>query len=139
MSGWAIVEKMMKKDAFSKWLQLEVVAIEEGYAKIKTTVREDQLNGFSIGHGGVCFGLADSAMAFAANSRGRIALTTNTYMSHLKSVKQEDVLTATTTELNLGERIAQYQIKIHNQEEVLVASFTGSVVRTDKVWEAEAE
>lgn len=137
LSGWDIVEKMMEKDAFSKWLGIEIVVIEEGYAKIKMKVREEMLNGFGIAHGGITFSLADSALAFASNGHGQKALSINTSITHFKGIKADDVLTAETHQHNIGEKVAHYQVVITNQEDEEVALFSGSVFRTSKVWEIE--
>ncbi len=139
MSAWDIVETMMETDAFSKWLGIELVVIEEGYAKIKLTVRDEMVNGFGIAHGGISYSLADSALAFAGNSRGLVAVSTNTAISHLVEVKPGDVLTATTEEHNKGEKLAHYHVKISNQNEENVAVFSGSIYRTTKVWKEKTE
>ena len=139
LSAWAIVESMMKTDAFSKWLGIELVVIEEGYAKIKLTVRDEMLNGFGIAHGGISYSLADSALAFAANSHGQRAVSTNTNITHFVKVKSGDVLTASTIEHSKGDRIAHYQVNITNQNEENVASLNGSVFRTSKLWIKEEE
>lgn len=134
-SAWKIVEAMMKKDAFSKWLKIEVVVIEAGYAKLKMKVTEDMLNGFGIAHGGITYSLADSALAFAGNGHGKIAVSTGTSISHFKQVKSGDTLTAEAREVNLGEKVGHYQVNILNQDEERVAIFFGSVYRTAKTWE----
>lgn len=134
-SAWKIVEAMMKKDAFSKWLKIEVVVIEAGYAKLKMKVTEDMLNGFGIAHGGITYSLADSALAFAGNGHGKIAVSTGTSISHFKQVKSGDTLTAEAREVNLGEKVGHYQVDIMNQDEELVAMFFGSLYRTAKNWE----
>ncbi len=139
MSAWAIVEKMMEKDAFSKWLGIEIVAVEDGYAKIKLTVRDEMLNGFGIAHGGISYSLADSALAFAGNSHGQVAVSTNTSISHFVEVRSGDVLTAVTHEYNKGERVAHYQVNITNQNDENVAAFSGSVYRTSKLWTLKTE
>ena len=37
-------------------------------------VRDEMVNGFGVCHGGVTFSLADSALAFASNTRGTVAM-----------------------------------------------------------------
>lgn len=137
LSGWDIVGMMMEKDAFSKWLGIELVVVEQGYAKIKMTVREEMLNGFGIAHGGIAFSLADSALAFASNGHGQKALSISTSITHFKGIKAEDVLIAETRQHNIGEKIAHYQVVVTNQDQEEVALFSGSVYRTSKTWEAE--
>ena len=65
-----VVDKMINGDAFSQWLGIEVLEITEGSCKLKMTVRKEMTNGFNIAHGGISYSLADSALAFAANSDG---------------------------------------------------------------------
>lgn len=134
-SSWKIVEAMMKKDAFSQWLGIEIVVIDKGYAKLKMKVRDEMLNGFGIAHGGITYSLADSALAFASNGHGKMAVSTGTSIAHYKQVQSGDTLTAEARETNLGEKVAHYQIIITNQDDENMASFFGSVYRTSKDWE----
>ena len=127
---------MMAEDAFSQWLGIEVADIKPGYAKLEMKVRPEMVNGFNVTHGGIAFSLADSALAFASNSYGRVAVAMENNISFTKKVMPGDLLTATTEELSLGRRIAVYNITITNQDEEKVALFRGTVFRTkDKHFE----
>lgn len=121
---------MMAEDAFSQWLGIEVMDIKPGYAELQMPIREEMVNGFNVTHGGIAFSLADSALAFASNSYGRVALALENNISYVKKVMPGDTLTATTEELSLGRRIAVYNIKVENQEGEQVALFRGTVFRT---------
>ena len=63
------------------------------------TVRDDMTNGFKIAHGGVAYSLADSALAFAANSHGTKSLSIETSISYTKKVETSDTLTAIAKEI----------------------------------------
>ncbi len=121
---------MMAEDAFSQWLGIEVVDIKPGYAKLEMQVRPEMVNGFNVTHGGVAFSLADSALAFASNSYGRVALALENNISFMKKVMPGDILTADTEEMSLGRRIAVYNISVTNQDDEKVALFRGTVFRT---------
>ena len=69
-----VVTKMINGDAFSQWLGIEIIDLSEGLCKIQMTVRDEMTNGFNIAHGGISYSLADSALAFAANSYGTQSL-----------------------------------------------------------------
>lgn len=125
-----VVEKMMAEDAFSQWLGIEVEDIKPGYAKLEMKVREEMVNGFHVTHGGIAFSLADSALAFASNSYGRIAVAMENNISFMKKVMPGDTLTAETEELSIGRRIAVYNIRVTNQDDKQVALFRGTVFRT---------
>lgn len=127
-----IIRKMMAGDAFSQWLGIEVVDIMPGYVRLEMNVREEMMNGFRIAHGGIAFSLADSALAFASNSYGRVALPLENNISFLKKVRPGEIVTAATEELSLGNRVGVYNITITNQDERQTALFRGTVLRTRK-------
>ncbi len=125
-----VVKKMMADDTFSQWLGIEVLEIKPGYARILLVVRPEMNNGFGITHGGIAYSLADSALAFASNSHGRVSVALETNISYIKKVNGGDTLTATAEEVSLGNRIGVYNIKVTNQDKEKVATFRGTVFRT---------
>ena len=127
-----VVAHMMQNDLFSQWLGIEILAIKEGYSKIKMTVRKEMVNGFGIVHGGIAFSLADSAFAFACNNRNTLSVALDTAINFIKPVHVDDVLTAETKELHNGKSTGLYHITIINQKEHVVAVFKGTCFRTDK-------
>lgn len=129
-----VINNLLKEDWFSDWLGIEVIAIREGYCKIKMEVRKEMLNGFGITHGGITYSLGDTCLALASNSYGRQSLSVETSISHTKSTNVGDILIAEAEELNLTNRIGIYSITITNQDSVKVAFFRGSVYRTSKEW-----
>ena len=129
-----IVDKMIDGDAFSQWLGIKVLEVSEGFCKIEMTVREEMTNGFNIAHGGISYSLADSALAFAANSDGIQSLSIDTSISHTKKVIIGDKLIAETQEVSKNEKNAVYNISIKNQNHIIVAHFKGTVYRTKKKW-----
>jgi acyl-CoA thioesterase len=129
-----IVDTMYGQDWFSQWLDIERVLVEAGKCILKMKVRKEMLNGFEIAHGGICYSLADSALAFASNSHGRKALSVETSISLVEQVKADDILTATAEEISLTNKIGVYYINITNQENKKVGFFKGTVYRTSKDW-----
>lgn len=124
---------MMDHDAFSKWLGIEVIAVEAGSATLRMTVREEMTNGFGIAHGGISYSLADSALAFASNGGGNQSVSLETAIHHLKPVHMGDTLEARATLLNETRRTGLYQIDIF-KDDVRVAFFKGTVYRTGNEW-----
>ena len=129
-----VVNKMINGDTFSQWLGIKLVEVSEGYCKISMTIRDEMTNGFSIAHGGIAYSLADSALAFAANSDGIQSLSIETSISHTKKVQSGDVLTATTKEINKSNKTSIYYITITNQDNLEIAHFKGTVYRTGIEW-----
>lgn len=129
-----VVEKMISGDEFSKWLGIEVIEISKGFCKLQMKVRDEMTNGFKIAHGGISYSLADSCLAFSANSDGKQSLTVETSISYTKKVQSGDLLTATSKEINKSSKTSLYYITITNQEMEEIAHFKGTVYRTKKEW-----
>ena len=125
---------MINGDAFSQWLGIEILELSEGVCKLKMTVRDEMTNGFNIAHGGISYSLADSALAFAANTYGTHALSIETSILYKKKVMNGDVLTAYTKEVSKNEKTVNYDVSITNQKNIEVAVFKGTVYKTDKKW-----
>ena len=92
------------------------------------------LNGFGIAHGGITYSLADSALAFASNSHGRMSVSVETSISHTEQLREGDEITATAEEMSLSNKIGIYNVTIRNQNSETVALFKGTVYRTGKEW-----
>lgn len=135
MTPSEIIDAMFNNDPFSKWLGIERIEEGPGFCKLQLKVRAEMLNGFGIAHGGICYALADSALAFSANAHGRKCVSVETSISHVQQVQENDLLTTFVEEISLTNKIGIYNISIRNQYDVDVAHFKGSVYRSDKVWE----
>ena len=125
---------MFGKDAFSKWLGIEIVALSSGSCTLTMEVRSEMTNGFGIAHGGITYSLADSALAFASNSRGRHAVSIETSISHIKAVYPGMKLTAIAKEVSRSNRIGQYDIVVNNEQGETMAWFRGTVFVKDTLW-----
>jgi len=127
-----IVNQLMNKDRFSQWLGIRVLDISLGSCTCSMTVRKDMLNGFGILHGGVVFAMADSVLAFASNSRGKLSLALKVSISFLRRVGVGEILMATANEEYLGDKTGLYRIYIVNEKQEKVAVFDGTVYRTNR-------
>lgn len=129
-----IVARMMARDAFSQWLGVEVLEVRPGFCQLQMRIREEMLNGFDIAHGGIAYALADSALAFASNGHGRKAVSVETSISHTQPLHAGDTLIATAEEEHLGDKIAIYRVRLHNDAGKVAAVFKGVVYRTGQAW-----
>ena len=129
-----VVHGMMNRDAFSQWLGIEVLETAPRRSVVRMKVRPEMVNGFGVAHGGIAYSAADSALAFASNSHGRMSVSIETTISHVIAVKEGDVLTAVAEEVSLTNKIGIYHISVTNQEGKKVALFKGTVYRTGKNW-----
>lgn len=119
-------EAMWQDDRASQWFGFSLDAVDEGSARLSLTVRAEHCNGHGIGHGGVTFSLADSAFAFACNSRNMVTVAQHNTISYLAPVRMGDVLTAEAVEVSLTGRSGVYDVNVTNQDGVLLAVFRGA-------------
>ena len=127
-----IIDSMFEKDSFSQWMGIEVEEFKSGYIKLSMKIREEMCNGFGICHGGITFSLADSALAFASNSRGSVSVALENNINYTRKVEVGDTLIAETEEIQNGRTIGVYKIRVTNQNDDLVADFRGTVYRTGR-------
>ena len=130
-----VVTKMLANDEFSKWLKINLIEIKPGYCKLSIYVNESMLNGFKIAHGGICFSISDSALAFAANAYGIICYTIETNLIYHKKVLLEDLLTVEAKELHRTEKKAHYEVTVYNIEGEMVSVMKGVVHVSKKEWQ----
>jgi len=126
------VAKMLANDAFSRWLEVELLHLERDRCTLRMTVREEMCNGFGICHGGVTFAFADSAFAFASNSRGRLSVSTENSIVYVEKVNAGDQLTATAEPRTIGHKLGTWDVTVENQAGSTVALFRGTVYRTSR-------
>lgn len=127
-----LVAAMRASDGFSAWLGVEVVALGPGTCTVRATIRREMLNGFGVCHGGVTYSLADSALAFASNTHGRVTMSVENGISYVAPVALGDVLTAVAVEEGVGGRLAFYRVTVRAQQGTVVALFRGTVYRTQR-------
>lgn len=125
---------MMAIDKFSQWLGIEVMEVQDGFAKIKMGVRSEMINGHGVAHGGISFSLADSAFAFASNSHGQKSVSIETSINHIKPIFDGDELVAVAKKESMSKSLGQYLVRVTRGNE-LVGLFKGLVFRKDEEWE----
>ena len=137
MKGREVINTMMKNDFFSQWLAIRIIEEKEGYCKLGMEVRKEMLNGFGIAHGGITYSLADSALAFASNSKGRKSVSIETSISHIVSLKEKDSIIAEANCETETDKLGHYKVKVYleNDPGKTVALFKGIVYKTSKNWE----
>ena len=127
-----VVNKMLEQDTYGRWLNPTIEKVEAGYCLMKLIVRSEFLNGVGTLHGGVIFGIADVAFAYASNSHNRMAVALDVSISFPNAGNLGDELTIEAKEIYLGGKTAIYQVKVTNQRNELTGLFTGTVYRMHK-------
>jgi acyl-CoA thioesterase len=116
---------MLANDRATRALGMDITGMGPGHATITMTVRADMLNGFATCHGGFITTLADSAFAFACNSRNEMTVASGLSVDFLAPGREGDVLTARAVEVSLAGRTGVYDVTVSNQRGDTVAVFRG--------------
>ncbi|GHC56825.1 PaaI family thioesterase [Ulvibacter litoralis] len=134
MKGEQIPYKMLRQDAYSTWLGIEILECEIGKVKVALTIRKEMLNSMGKAHGGISYSLADTAFGFAANTHGKYAVSIETSINHIEALNEGDVIVAESVIEKVNNKIGFNIIEVKRGDE-LVALFKGVVYRTSKDWE----
>ena len=118
-------KSMWSRDEASKWLGAQLENVGPGTAVMSLIIAPNHLNGHGICHGGFIFALADSAFAFACNSRNRNAVAAHNSISFVSPGKLGEKLTATAREVNLMGRSGIYDVSVSACDGREVALFRG--------------
>jgi len=125
-----VVGGMLERDAFSQWLGISVLAIRPRGATVSMRVRAEMVNGFGLAHGGVVYSLADSALAFASNSHGRVTVSVENSITYPLPVHVDDELTAVAEEESASQRLGYYRVTVRRRDGAIIALFRGTVYKT---------
>lgn len=117
---------MMERDFASRWLGIKLESIAAGSAKLSMTVTEDMLNGHAICHGGIIFTLADTAFAYACNSRNVKTVALNCTINYVTSAKEGERLVALAKEVTLKGRTGVYDVIVETESGTAIAHFRGT-------------
>jgi len=128
----AVVRNMLAHDVFSRWLGVEILDVGPARVTLRMAVRQDMTNGFGVCHGGVTFAFADSALAFASITGGKVTVSIENSMTYPAAVRVGDLLLADAEQEASSQRLAYYRVRVTKGEGTVVALFRGTVFQTDR-------
>jgi acyl-CoA thioesterase len=110
---------ILENDYASEWMGIEVLALSDGHATIRMTLRQEMLNGFGMAHGGMIFAFGDTAFALACNpihpapgEESTITVASGVDINFLKPAFRGQVLTAVADRRSSAGRSGLYDIQI---------------------------
>ncbi|KQQ90831.1 MULTISPECIES: hotdog fold thioesterase [Micrococcaceae] len=110
---------ILENDYASEWMGIEVLALSDGHATIRMTLRQEMLNGFGMAHGGMIFAFGDTAFALACNpispapaEENTITVASGVDINFLKPAFRGQVLTAVADRRSSAGRSGLYDIQI---------------------------
>ena len=122
----AVAAAMWQSDRACQALGMELVSVDLGSAQMVMTVNGDMVNGHGICHGGFLFTLADSAFAYACNSRNLVTVASGARIDFLRPAHLDDQLMATALVVHQGKRSGIYDVTVTNEAGDCIAQFRGN-------------
>lgn len=122
--------KEFENSGFIKHNNIKINELNENYAKLSVELNEESLNPNKTAHGGLIFGLADSAMGLAARTTGRNIVTVNAQIDYIKKGKG-NILYAIAEPIKIGKNISVYKCNVLDENDNLISSVTGTFYYID--------
>ena len=113
------------EDYAAQWLGINVISVDEAQASLELVVAKHHCNGHGICHGGIIFALADTAFAYACNSRNQSTVAQHNTINFIAPAQLGDQLTATASEISLTGRSGIYDVRVSNQDGKTIAEMRG--------------
>ncbi len=124
----AAAAAMWRDDRACQALGMELMSVDLGCAEMAMTVQENMVNGHGICHGGYIFTLADSAFAYACNSRNLVTVAAGARIDFLRPAKLHDRLVASARVIHQGGRSGVYDVAVDDEAGKCIARFRGNSV-----------
>jgi len=134
----ACAEAMWKEDDASRGLGMEILEIKAGEAVLAMTIQPHMVNGHGIAHGGFIFLFADSAFAFACNSRNERTVAAQCDISFIRPGKLGDRLVATAREISKTGRAGIYDVRV-TVDDTVIAELRGHSRTIGGAWVPAAD
>ena len=122
-------QAMYSRNADSKLIDLRLLIVRPGYARLTMCDRPDMVNGHHIGHGGYLFTFADSTFAYACNSYNRNAVASACHIDVLRPAREGEVLEAECEKRSLSGRTGVYDTTIRKHHGQVIALFRSKSYR----------
>lgn len=123
-------EGMFANDAAARGLGMTIERIGPGRALLTMRVRDEMLNGFRICHGGFIATLADTAFAYACNSRNALTVASGLSIDFVSPGRPGELLAADAQEVSLAGRTGLYDVRVTGEDGRLIAVMRGRSYRT---------
>ena len=120
-----VAEHMLSLEGTGPHWGIAIEEVREGYARISMTVKADMLNGHRIAHGGMIFALADTAFAYACNSRNVSTVAQQASIVFLAPAEEGARLIAEAREEAVVGRSGVYGVTVRTAEGENIAVFQG--------------
>lgn len=110
-------------DKFGAFVGVQLIGVKDGVAQSQLEVKEHHLNAGGVCQGGAIFTLADVALAAVSNSGMQLTLAIDSSIFYHRSAMLGDILTAEAVAVSRHPKVPYCEVRVKNQDGVLIASF----------------
>ncbi|QWV95514.1 PaaI family thioesterase [Geomonas oryzisoli] len=125
--------RQVECEPFAQALKMELVQLDEGFSAVEMAYDAEVMNNmFGRAHGGAIFSLIDEAFETVCQTVGSVTVALNVSVNYVASPELGARLRAEAREVNSTRKTASYDIKVHDQNGVLIAVCQALAYRTGK-------
>jgi len=123
----------VRTEPFARQLKMELVELEDGYSVVEMIYQPGKMNNiYQRAHGGAVFALIDEAFETACQTDGTIAVALNVNVTYISSPDPGVKLISRAQEISRTKRTANFEIKVTDENDKLIASCQALAFRTGK-------
>ena len=111
-----IIDGLNSDDGFIKNNDFKLVSIDDKEVIMEYIVKKEGLNALKIVHGGLLFGLCDTAAGMLACMSGKFPMTINANINYLNAAKCKKLI-AKANVLKLGNHIGYYKVDVYDEKD----------------------
>ncbi len=120
-----VAATMLAREGTGPAWGIEIEEARVGYSRIRMRVTAAMLNGHRKAHGGMVYALADTAFAYACNSRNVRSVGAQATMVFLDGAEEGEMLVAEAVEQALVGRSGVYNVSVRTDRGRPIAEFQG--------------
>ncbi|GFO63371.1 PaaI family thioesterase [Geomonas paludis] len=125
--------QQVEREPFAQALKMELVALDDGFSAVEMAYEPEAMNNmFGRAHGGAIFALIDEAFETVCQTVGSVTVALNVSVNYVASPEVGARLRAEAREVNSTRKTASYDIKVHDQDGMLIAVCQALAYRTGK-------
>jgi len=123
----------VRTEPFARQLKMELVELEDGYSVVEMIYQPGKMNNiYQRAHGGAVFALIDEAFETACQTDGTIAVALNVNVTYISSPDPGVKLISRAQEISRTKRTANFEIKVTDENDKLIASCQALAFRAGK-------
>ncbi|MGD8562497.1 MAG: hotdog fold thioesterase [Desulfarculaceae bacterium] len=128
----SLLWKRSQKEPFRRLLDMEVLEIKEGQARVAMDFRPEMTNIFGMLHGGAVFSLLDEAFQLACNAWGTVAVALQINIYYLAPAQPGQRIIAEVSEINATRKTALYDAVVKQEDGKVISRAQTMAYRTGR-------